>query len=184
MHSQTESEKYLTALCKRSFLSLWSFPNLYTDEGRRKNKGAGRELCDLLVVFGNDLLIFSDKHCAYKDTGNVEIDWPRWYRRAARASFNQIYGAESWLARFPDHIFLDSECTNPLPIALPKLEAQRIHRLAVTRGSLEACKAFFGGKSLASLRISSDPAAGTAGYIPFTAGIGEPGRPFVHVLDE
>lgn len=39
-----ESERYLTLLAKRAFLSLWSYPNVYTDEGRR-GKGNGKELC-------------------------------------------------------------------------------------------------------------------------------------------
>jgi hypothetical protein len=184
MHEQTPSERYLSALSQRSFLSLWSFPNLYTDEGKKGEKGVGRELCDLLVVFGDNVLIFSDKHCAYKDTNNVAVDWPRWYRKAVRASFSQIYGAESWLSRFPARIFLDPECSKPLPIALPDPGKRRVHRLAVTRGAMEACHAFFGAKSIASLRISNDPAAGSAGYYPFTAGVGEIGKPFVHVLDE
>jgi hypothetical protein len=182
--TQTASEQYLSSLSERSFLSLWSFPSLYTDEGRTRDKGTGRELCDLLVVFGKDVLIFSDKHCSYKDTGNESVDWPRWYRKAVRASIAQIYGAESWLARFPARVFLDPECSKQFPIALPSIAERRVHRLAVTRGAMDACNAFFGGKSIASLRISSDPAAGSPGYVPFTAGTGLPGKPFVHVLDE
>jgi hypothetical protein len=100
-HQQTTSEKYLAELSKRSFLSLWSFPHLYTDEGKKTAQGTGRELCDLLVVFGSHVLIFSDKHCAYKDTGQVIVDWPRWYRKAVLASIKQLYGAESWLSRYP-----------------------------------------------------------------------------------
>ena len=45
----TDSERYLTALARRSFLSLWSYPNLYRDDG-------GKEICDLLVVFENDIM--------------------------------------------------------------------------------------------------------------------------------
>lgn len=129
------------------------------------------------------MLIFSDKHRTYKDTGQVFVDWPRWYRKAALASIKQLYGAESWLARFPQRVFLEPECLTPLPIALPGMAERRVHRLAVTRGSMEACHEFFGGKSIASLRISSDPAAGSEGYMPFTAGVGDAGK-FVHVLDE
>lgn len=182
--TQTESEKYLTNLCRRSFLSLWSYPNLFTDEGRIANKGSGRELCDLLVVFGDNVIIFSDKHCVCKDTGDASVDWPRWYRRAVSASFSQIYGAESWLRRFPNRIYLDANCTTPFPLKVPAGVETRFHRIAVTKGSLDPCQKFFGGKSLGSLRISTDPAAGTAGYFPFTVHVGEPGRQFVHVFDE
>ncbi len=50
----TPSESYLSQLCRRAFLYLWSYPNLYRDQGHR-GEGHGKELCDLLVVFGNDL---------------------------------------------------------------------------------------------------------------------------------
>ena len=80
----TLSERYLARLAKRSFLSLWSYANVYTDEGRRGGKGDGKELCDLLVVFGDDVLIFSDKHCDFPNTGQTALAWARWYRRAVQ----------------------------------------------------------------------------------------------------
>ncbi len=56
----TASERALTRLARKAFLSLWSYPNVYSDEGRSKGKGKGdgKELVDLLVVFGNDVLLF------------------------------------------------------------------------------------------------------------------------------
>ena len=60
----TESERYLANLCEKSFLSLWSYPNVFRDQGRKEGKGDGKELCDLLVVFDRDVIIFSDKSCA------------------------------------------------------------------------------------------------------------------------
>ena len=53
----TDSERLLTRLAKKAFLSLWSYSNVFTDEGRTAGKGDGKELCDLLVVFGNDVLL-------------------------------------------------------------------------------------------------------------------------------
>jgi hypothetical protein len=49
-----QSEEYLARLCRRSFLSLWSYP---TPQG----KNAGKELCDCLVVCDPDVIIFSVK---------------------------------------------------------------------------------------------------------------------------
>ncbi len=69
----TDSERALTRLAKKAFLSLWSYANVYTDEGRTKGKGDGKELVDLLVVFGNDVLLFSDKACAFHAD---ESNWP------------------------------------------------------------------------------------------------------------
>jgi hypothetical protein len=57
--SFTESERLLAKLAEKAFLSLWVFPNVYKDEGI--TKGQGEELCDLLVVFGDHVIIFSDK---------------------------------------------------------------------------------------------------------------------------
>ena len=53
----TASEKVLADICDRSFLSVWSYPNLF--------RTPAKELCDVLVVFGDNVVIFSDKSCAY-----------------------------------------------------------------------------------------------------------------------
>lgn len=58
------SERALASLARKAFLSLWSYPNVFTDEGRANGKGDGEELCDVLVVLGNDVLLFSDRDCA------------------------------------------------------------------------------------------------------------------------
>jgi len=49
----TPSEQYLVGLANRTFLNLWSYPNLYVDR-KTGGKGDGKELCDLLVVCGDD----------------------------------------------------------------------------------------------------------------------------------
>ena len=67
----TASEKVLAELCDKSFLKLRTYPNLF----RKPSK----ELTDLLVVFGNDVIIFSDKSCGYPNTGDADLDWSRWY---------------------------------------------------------------------------------------------------------
>ena len=87
------SERILTDLCRRSFLRLWAQTNIYTDEGFKNGKGATKELCDALVVFGNDVLIFSDKHILFQKDRPVDIAWPRWYRSAVVDSLGQLYGA-------------------------------------------------------------------------------------------
>lgn len=55
----TVSEKKLAALGYQTFLRLWSYPNPY------KLQSNGKELCDLLIVFDNHIIIFSDKDCVY-----------------------------------------------------------------------------------------------------------------------
>jgi hypothetical protein len=45
----TESERLLARLCRKSFLSLWAFPNLHTDEGFKQGRGAAKEFTDVLL---------------------------------------------------------------------------------------------------------------------------------------
>src|SRR5438045_2082007 len=89
----TPSERFLQQLCERSFLKFWSHPRVFQDDGVARC-GQGKELCDLLVVFGNDILIFSDKHCEFPSHPDLHVAWTRWLKRAVFAGANQIYGAE------------------------------------------------------------------------------------------
>jgi hypothetical protein len=81
----SSTEKNLAALADKIFLNLWTYPNLYGS--------AGKELCDLLVVCGDDVLIFSDKAITWSSGADVKVAWPRWYRRAIGESAAQINGA-------------------------------------------------------------------------------------------
>jgi len=48
----TATERYLQGLCERSFLSLRRYSSVFRDQ-KAGLTGNGKELCDLLVVFGN-----------------------------------------------------------------------------------------------------------------------------------
>jgi hypothetical protein len=65
-----ESEAVLADLCHRSFLSLWSYPNPYRSNGLQTH-GEGKELCDLPVIFGQQVIIFSDKSCAFPSSSEL-----------------------------------------------------------------------------------------------------------------
>lgn len=177
----TPSEKYLAGLCEKAFLSLWAYPNVYTDEGRPQGKGAGKELCDLLVVFGEEIIIFSDKHCEYKETGDDLVDWGRWYRRGVQKSVNQLIGAASFIKRFPGRLFRDPRCSVPFPREVPRSDKFNVHLVAVTRGSREACERYFAGQSIGSLRFNGDLAGDS---VPFTIGPIKTSHGLVHVFDE
>ncbi|MDE0307012.1 MAG: hypothetical protein OXI87_19340 [Albidovulum sp.] len=56
----TPSERYLAGLAENSFLNLWSYPNPFRDQ-KKGIKGDGKEICDLLVVCGAFIIIFSEK---------------------------------------------------------------------------------------------------------------------------
>lgn len=180
----TDSERALTHLAKKAFLSLWSYSNVFTDEGRTNGKGDGKELCDLLVVFGNDVLLFSDKDCEYHSDTDVKVAWPRWYKRAIDKSAKQLAGAEKFARAFPKRILLDKQCQTPLPVPLPEAAVARYFLIAVTRGAHLAARQFFGGGSSGSVMLSSDIRGKEHYETPFHVGFPlESGR-FVHVLDE
>lgn len=181
----TPSERALATLARKAFLSLWSYPNVFTDEGRANCKGDGKELCDLLVVFGNDVLLFSDKDCAYQSNVDVTIAWPRWYRSAIDKSARQLEGAEKFIKTYPKRIFLDKCCQSPLPIALPDASVARYYLIAVTRGAHLPATQFFGGGSSGSVMLFNELVGKAAhAQTPFQIGFPLKSRRFVHVLDE
>ena len=179
-----ESERILTKLCRESFLRLWSQTNVFTDEGFKNGKGATKELCDALVIFGNDVIVFSDKHCTFQTDKEIGVAWPRWYKSAIRDSCKQLHGAKSWLSRFPERAFLDAKCTRNLPIAIPTGTSARYHLVAVTRGSRDAVIKYAGGEGLGSLFVNSAIEGNAHFETPFFVGRPEPTKAFVHVFDE
>jgi hypothetical protein len=179
----TKSERALTRLAKKAFLSLWSYSNPFTDEGRGGGKGDGKELCDFLVVFGNNVLLFSDKDCEFKAGPDIQVAWSRWYRRAIEKSARQLAGAEKFLKKHGDRVFLDKDCQTRLPVALPDPSVARYYLIAVTRGSHDACKVFYRGGSSGSILLDSSINGSQHYDRPFRVGNPLLGR-FVHVLDE
>jgi hypothetical protein len=184
----TVSERYLHQLSDRTFLKLWTYPNIFNDRNKAP-RGDGKELCDLLVICGDDILIFSDKAIEWPDCDTLKLQWSRWYRRAIKNSVDQIRGAERWLRDYPDRIFLDSKCTRRLPIELPPTERRRVHGIAIVRGAYEACSRFFEGAE-GSLTICSHikgenhTDTTSQGWKPFAIGDVDPKGSFVHVFDE
>jgi len=157
---QNKSEEYLAKLCDKTFLSLWSYPNLY--------RAKGKELSDLLVVFGNNILIFSDKTCEYPTTDNPELNWSRWFRRAVAKSAKQLWRAEQWIKQHPHRVFLDKECSQEFPFDIDTTKA-KVHLILVARGVAEACKEFFGSGS-GSLMVRNDVKGIDAHFAPFVIG--------------
>ncbi|MGI0135263.1 MAG: hypothetical protein ACREBW_09940 [Candidatus Micrarchaeaceae archaeon] len=181
----TPPERYLAKLAERSFLNLWSYPNTFIDK-RVRGKGDGKELCDLLVICGDHILIFSDKTVAWP-SGETQLAWKRWYKRAILKSVDQIRGAERWITQFPERIFLDRQCANPLPLKLPPPDRRKVHGIIVALGANDACKKYF-GEGIGSLIIAPD-VRGNAHWdgkkvAPFVVGDVDPNGPFVHVLNE
>src|SRR5690606_37885589 len=124
-----QQERLLADMAENSFLGLWSYPNVYTNEGYQKNK-QGTELCDLLVVFGDSVILFSDKEVSFKAHGDSYVAWSRWHRRAIISSQDQLIGALKALKNDNLDIFLDSKCTNTFPFDLKKIK--NFHLVATT----------------------------------------------------
>jgi hypothetical protein len=179
----TLSERYLAKLCQRSFLRLWSYPNLFRDQKAGKNgKGDGKELSDLIVICGDDIIIFSDKSCAYPNTGKPDLDWCRWFRRSIEKSVNQVIGAEGWLRDAPERIYLDRACTQKLPITIPRGPQVRIHRIVVALNAGKRCKQELGGSG--SLMLMTQLVGKDNYTTRFAVGVVEPKKRFVHVFDD
>jgi hypothetical protein len=184
----TASERHLAKLADRSFLDLWSYPNPFRDE-KLAPDGDGKEICDLLVVCGRHVIIFSEKNIGWSHDQPVAVAWPRWYNKAVRAAVKQIVGAEKWIDAHPDRIFLDPKCKTALPIAMPTRGERIIHRVVVARGAGDACRNHFKGGSgsfLIKPEIRGDDhwKSVTRPVEPFVIGDIDPAGAFVHVLDD
>ncbi|HAM40350.1 MAG TPA: hypothetical protein DCP69_03175, partial [Candidatus Omnitrophica bacterium] len=157
-----------------------SYPNVY--------RVPGKELCDLLVVFEQHIVIFSDKHCEFPNSGDLDLDWARWYRRAIKKSAEELYGAERWIRFQRDRIFLDSQCTKRFPLKFSPEAGMKIHRIIVAHGAAARCSQELGGSGslmVSSRSIGDDHVLGRkAGGIPFMVGQVDPAKGYVHVLDD
>ena len=178
----TDSEGRLERLCRETFLTLWSYPGVCKDQGTGGGRTGSKEVCDLLVVFENDIIIFSDKNCAYPSSGNAELDWSRWHDRAITRSAKQLRGAERWILEHPDRLFIDRECKYPFPYPLPKREDARIHRVVVAGGAASRCRAELGGSGSLMLTLGGPSDMQTSP--PFTIGRADGESGFIHVFDE
>jgi hypothetical protein len=183
----TPSERYLARLCERAFLSLWAYPNVYRNQGTSNGNGHGKEICDLLVVFGDDVIIFSDKSCAFKETGSIATDWSRWYRRAIADAENTVHGAARWIENHPDRVFLDRACKRLFPVPLPPKGRCRMHRVVIALGSREACRRHFGGGN-GSLCVATSTTTKLPDFPnnirPFVVGHTDASKAYVHIFDD
>lgn len=153
--------------------------------GRR----AGKELCDLLVVCGNEVIVFSIKAVRWNHDKDINIAWPRWYNRAIAKSVLQIRRAEQWIKYFPDRIFIDPHCMQKLPIPIPPSGTRKIHGVIVALGAHDACSEFFAGDSgsfiiAPHLLGDSHGDPDSPGYSPFTIGDLDPSGSFIHVVND
>ena len=140
----------------------------------------------MLVVFGQHILIFSDKYCSFPSTGELYIAWERWYKRAILESAKQVRGAERWLRSYPEKVYIDRLCKIPFPLDIPNKEDAKYHLIIVAHGCKDRCISELGGSG--SLMFNS--IMGQSGNInnlssvPFCVGDLDKDRTFIHILTE
>jgi hypothetical protein len=158
------SESRLTEIAERSFLKLWSYPNPYRTKGK--------EIADVIVVCGDDVIVFSDKASVYRHDDQM-IGWNRWYRRAVTESVKQLSGAYRLLTDEKPAIYLDERASQAFPFALPSTRQRRLHLVAVARAEMESLAQWPG--------LSFDNTAGP--QKPFCIGLLKVRHRLVHVFD-
>jgi hypothetical protein len=85
----------------------------------------------VIVVCDPDVIVFSVKEIAARDTGQPAVDWARWQRKAIDASAMQLYGG----ARELEHLDRVVQESGAPGLALPPIEGRRVHLVAVAAGS-------------------------------------------------
>lgn len=178
----TPSERYLAALASNQFFALWSYPGLT----RRAKKGVTKELADLTVIFGDNIVLFSDKDIAWPTHEDISVAWSRWFRASVKESAKQLWGAVAHLRGLDPTIFLDANCETPFP--LPAMSANtRIHLVAVASNSVESACEYFasvgGPGSSGTLMHAFGIPEIDEGRRPFVVGDLDRKKPFVHIFD-
>ena len=171
----TESERYLAWLGEKSFLNLWSYPNVF--------KNDRKELCDLLVVFGKHVIIFSDKDIEFGNSGDLLIDWKRWAKKSILKSAKQAFGAERYILNNPQELYLDGTLSKKFPLKIPDKKDIKIHLILVTNNSAKRFKEETGDSS-GTFTITPSVIGNDVLKTPFTIGVIDSNKNFVHILDE
>ncbi|ETR94887.1 SEC-C metal-binding domain-containing protein [Acinetobacter lactucae] len=180
-----ESERQLSKLLNDTFLSLWSYIGPYSNEGTAKNK-QGKEICDAIVVFGNKVLIFSDKEIKFNEEKSIEVAWKRWYKKSITNSVRQLHAAEAWIRNYPNRVFLDNFCQEPFPLDLNDKRLE-IHLIAITKNTFNPAKKYFDNieiGSTGSLAYSYALKEKDVLERPFFLCDIDPKKTFVHIFDE
>lgn len=87
-------EEFVNELSYSSFLDYWCYPSPKDEYGDKK------EICDLLILFGDSLIIISVKNYEFKDF------YSRYFRQTIDKAVKQIYGAERKLLSCERDIFI------------------------------------------------------------------------------
>ncbi len=170
----TPTECFLAELCEKSFLNLWSYPNPVKQDGK--------ELCDLIVIFDNQILLFFDResHRLKNANNNIDVQWKRWRKEVIDKQIKTAKGAERYLnSKRP--IFISSNDGNDIPLPIPVSDQPNIYKIIVAHGAKEACKTQSTNNVSGSLGITYGQLYKDEFEIPFIIDLDS--NDTVHVLD-
>lgn len=143
-----KAEHFVYRLCRRSFLSLWSYMN-------PRQELFGKELCDVIVVCDPDVIVISVKDIKMPTSGTTDVNNARWKRRAVDGSIAQLYGAQRQLQRMTHVVRND----NSNGVALPPIDRIRVHRIAVAFGSAGSLRTSYGDFGQGFVHIMDESAS-------------------------
>lgn len=123
--ARSDSEAFLLDLAERTFLKLWAIPNSFY--------APNKELTDLIVPFGDDVVIFSDKACRFDFDKPIAVAWSRWYRKTIEDSLRQLKTAMQRVQRAPNGIFTEVQARSPIPWRVAAGGEPRFHLVAIAR---------------------------------------------------
>jgi len=141
----TRTEERLSALCNKTFLKLWSYPNPFKEDRK--------ELCDLIAVFSDHVFIFFDRESRKLEgaINDIHVAWRRWKKEAVEKQINTAREAERYV-RSCRPIYLYKRCEVPFPLEITN--ETKIHKIIVAHGASKACKEFSDDNIYGSLAIS------------------------------
>lgn len=123
--SKSASEEFLKELADRTFLRLWAIPNTFY--------APGKELNDLIIPFGDDIIVISDKASRFAFDTPLDVAWQRWYKATAVESMRQLKTAVQRIERAPDTVYADGRAQIPISHSLGPVAGKRFHLVAIAR---------------------------------------------------
>lgn len=189
-YGSTPGERKLTRLAEASFFGLWSYASVQR-QIRTNGRVLAQEVVDLAVMFGDDLVLFSEKDIAFPKYDDIKVAWGRWFRASVAESVTQLRGASKKMTSGQHPLFLDAKCEHPLPFDLTRTGI-RVHLVAICRNSATPAREYFGKyESKGTVQSSTGTLMFHAALRepdmlanPFCTGDFDPSKPFVHVFDE
>lgn len=111
-------EKAVNEIASKTYLKYWCYPNPKDEKGNRK------EVCDLLILFKNTLILFSVKNYAFD--GN----YSRYFNKTLTKAVSQIQGAERKLLHNDRNVFIKHPDKTEL-IEIDQNSIKEVQRLIV-----------------------------------------------------